>query len=162
MICCGHVPINYLVLLGHIEILGSLFDRVFVPASVWDEFHHPDAPPPIRDWCAIPLSWFERRSLASEPEGSLSYLGKGEREAIALAVEFHADRLLVDERPARIEALRRNIKVIGTLGILREAAHAGPINLPEVLSRLQQTTFIATPELIRQVLEQDEVRRKER
>lgn len=32
-------PINYLLLIGYIEILPPLFERVFMPKAVYDELH---------------------------------------------------------------------------------------------------------------------------
>lgn len=49
-------------------------------------------------------------------------LGRGEREAIALAEELNADVVLADDGAARQEAARRDIAVQGTLGILDLAA----------------------------------------
>jgi predicted nucleic acid-binding protein len=58
---------------------------------------------------ADPPSWLEVRSLRSDPDSALDYLDSGEREAIALAEETHADQLLVDEAEARREAARRKL-----------------------------------------------------
>jgi hypothetical protein len=41
-------PINYLVLIDAIEVLPKLFEQVLVPAAVYDELSHADAPPPVR------------------------------------------------------------------------------------------------------------------
>jgi hypothetical protein len=38
-------PLNYLILIGHIEVLSLLFDKVIVPSTVRDELCHPKAPP---------------------------------------------------------------------------------------------------------------------
>jgi predicted nucleic acid-binding protein len=68
-------------------------------------------------------------------------LGRGEREAILLAEELQGI-LLVDEPSARQEAVRRNIPLLGSLSILREAKLQGLI--PEVkshLDALQATGF---------------------
>ena len=46
-------------------------------------------------------------------------LDLGERAAIALAGAIHADLLLIDEAAGRAEAKRRNLRVTGTLGVLR-------------------------------------------
>jgi hypothetical protein len=45
-------PINYLLLIGHIDIRPALFDKVILPAAVWDELKHPKAPPVVRSWAA--------------------------------------------------------------------------------------------------------------
>jgi predicted nucleic acid-binding protein len=96
--------------------------------------------------------------LTAEPDLSLNFLDQGEREAIALAEELHADRLIADESLARREAIRRKLSVIGTLGVLRNAARAGLLSLLEALSRLQETSFYVAPELIRSLLEEDAAR----
>jgi predicted nucleic acid-binding protein len=94
------------------------------------------------------------------PDPNLDYLDDGEREAIALAEELHADEILVDELSARKEAARRHLRFIGTLGILRRASQLDLIDLPSTLDRLQQTTFYAASDLIRSLLDEDAQRRK--
>jgi predicted nucleic acid-binding protein len=68
--------------------------------------------------------------------------------------------LIADETLAREEAKRRNVSVIGTLGVLRNAGRANLLVLPEALSKLQQTNFYVAPELIRSLLEEDAARRE--
>lgn len=46
-------------------------------------------------------------------------LGKGESEAIAIAIEKQTDMVLLDDHAARSEALRLGLDVKGTLGIIR-------------------------------------------
>jgi predicted nucleic acid-binding protein len=48
-------------------------------------------------------------------------LDLGERVAIALAGALHAGLLLIDEAAGCAEAIRRNLRVTGTLGVLRAA-----------------------------------------
>jgi len=60
---------------------------------------------------------------------------------------------------ARKEAARHQLHFIGTLGILRRAAQLDLIDLPSTLARLQQTTFYASSDLIRSLLEEDAQRR---
>ena len=52
-------------------------------------------------------------------------LGAGEREAIALAGQLGARRLILDDLPARRLAARRGLPVTGTVGLLLAAKHAG-------------------------------------
>nr|WP_216087055.1 DUF3368 domain-containing protein [Stanieria cyanosphaera] len=51
----------------------------------------------------------------------------GEVEAIALAVEIQAERLLIDERLGWLVAARLNLRYTGILGILVEAKSQGLI-----------------------------------
>ena len=81
-----------------------------------------------------------------------SPLGIGEREAIALAEQLSADQLIVDDMAPRREAERRGLIVIGTLGVLPEAAWEGLIDLRVTLERLGKTSFHISPELIQRLL----------
>jgi predicted nucleic acid-binding protein len=142
-------PLNYLVLIDAAHLLPRLFGQVFIPPAVWDELNDPDTPARVRTWLSQPPTWLRVQPLLSAPDPSLEDLDDGERQAIALAIELHADQILVDELSARQEAARRQLPFIGTLGILRRAAQLGWIDLPAALSRLQQTTFFVSPDLIR-------------
>jgi predicted nucleic acid-binding protein len=153
-------PLNYLVLIGHSEILPYFYQRVLVPPSVWEELHDANTPVMVKAWIALAPAWLERHPLNCPPDASLNFLDPGEREAIALALELGANRLIADETLAREEAKRRNVSVIGTLGVLRNAARAGLLALPDALDKLQQTNFYVAPELIRSLLEEDASHRK--
>jgi predicted nucleic acid-binding protein len=155
-------PINYLVLIGHIEILPHFYGRILVPPAVWAELQDINTPDLVRAWVAQVPAWLERPALHREPDPSLNFLDRGEREAIALAEELGADRMIVDETLAREEAQRRNLSVIGTLGVLRNAARVDLLDLPEALSKLQKTNFFVAPELIRSLLDEDATRPKTR
>jgi predicted nucleic acid-binding protein len=50
--------------------------------------------------------------------------------------------------------------VIGTLGVLEEAAKLNLLDLPTALSKLKQTTFRADERLLNAFLERDAQRRK--
>jgi hypothetical protein len=52
-------PINYLLLIGHIDILPALFEKVILPAAVWEELKHPKAPAAVRNWVGNPPLWVE-------------------------------------------------------------------------------------------------------
>src|SRR5439155_25570522 len=105
-------PINYLVLIAQIDLLGRLYTRILIPTAVLVELKHPLAPKPVRDWASNAPSWLEVLS----PKGSLTLaqLDLGENEAIALAIEMHAEVVLIDEQAGRQEAARRGLRVAGT------------------------------------------------
>ncbi len=92
-------PINYLLLIGHIEILPSLFERVIVPGAVANELRHPKAPPAVRKWIVDPPAKADFRQTTNEHfrDPALDGLDAGEADAIALAMELGADLLLMDD-----------------------------------------------------------------
>ena len=77
-------PLNYLVLIGHVDVLPTLFGDVIVPAAVRDELQRAGAPDVVREWLAGPPSWLKVRA-ASHPDPTIQ-LGAGEVEAISLAL----------------------------------------------------------------------------
>ena len=114
----------------------------------------------VQAWIEHRPPWLQIQPLRSAPDPGLDYLDRGEREAITLAEEMGADRILLDESDGRREAERRNLRFIGTLGILRRAARLDWIDLPSTLRRLQQTTFHVSTELIRSLLDEEAARNK--
>jgi predicted nucleic acid-binding protein len=134
-------PINYLLLIGNIDILPSLFGRVILPAAVWDELKHPKAPPVVRSWVAAPPAWVEVRPSRPLQDASLAALDLGEGAAIALAIEIHADLLLMDDEEGVIAARIKGLDVTGTLGVLSQAAQRNLLNLAEAFDRLKRTNF---------------------
>ena len=143
-------PVNYLVLIDRIHLLRDLYGRLALPQAVYEEMQREGTPEKVRAWAASLPEWAEVRAAAS-PDPALK-LGAGEREAIALAEEVGADLLLVDDRKARREALRRGLAVTGTLAVLVVAAERGLVDLPEAIAELQQTTFRAPAELLAEIV----------
>ena len=43
-------PLNYLILVGCIDVLPQVFGQVYVPSSVIIELGHPRSPEPVRTW----------------------------------------------------------------------------------------------------------------
>lgn len=60
-------------------------------------------------------------------EKRLAGLDEGEADAIALAIELHADLILIDERLASAKARELGLKVTGLLGVVLEAKEKGII-----------------------------------
>ena len=107
-------PLNYLVLIGYVEILPKLFGRVLVPPVVLQELQHSKAPASVRDWAKNPPDWLEVQMAKSKQK--IADLGAGESEAIALAQETRADLILIDERAGATIAKKFGLQDIGTLG----------------------------------------------
>lgn len=133
-------PINILVRIGAAELLPALFVEIVVPPAVLAELSDARSPDVLRQWVALRPSWC-RIEAPTSPLPTDGRLGLGEREAIALATEMHAGLLLVDDRRARREALRRGLPIVGTIGVLRVAARRGMIDAASVTARLRATDF---------------------
>lgn len=135
-------PLHYLILLDQTELLPRFYGQVIVPEAVLRELTSGRTPQPVREWLSKPPSWLRVQAVpSSQLEHITEDLDLGEREAIVLAHLLQADLLLIDEISGRAEARRRNLRVTGTLGILRIAAENQLIDVPQVLARLRDTNF---------------------
>jgi predicted nucleic acid-binding protein len=115
-------PLNYLILMGVVDVLPRLYHQVLIPGEVVSELAEPGAPPVVVEWARHLPAWVEIRAtpVSSEP---LDRLDAGERAAILLAEAQQSPvLLLIDDAEGRAEAERRRIPVTGTLGVLRAAA----------------------------------------
>ena len=103
-------PLNYLIQIECDTLLPKLFGKVLVPAAVIEELRHAAAPAAVGSWLSQAPPWIEVREVTARADTTLELLDPGEREAIQLAQEIHADLLLIDERRGRLEAKRRAIR----------------------------------------------------
>jgi len=147
-------PVGYLILIEQIEILPKLYGSVVLPQAVHDELSRPSAPVKIRSWMDHAPNWLEVRTPVQSPAADLAELDAGERDAILLAKQMKADRLLLDEKQGRREATRLGIVVTGTLGVLRDAAVLGLLDLRTAIDRLQSTTFRISPDVLAALLKE--------
>ena len=144
-------PLNYLVQIHCQELLLALYERLLVPRAVIKELTHSRTPPLVRAWASGPPKWLEIREVRSPPDATLAGLDPGEREAIQLAQEVHADLLLMDERMGVRLAKRQGLEVTGTLGVLVQAARRGLVDINAALDNLRATDFRCTANLLEQV-----------
>ncbi len=144
-------PLNYLVQIDCQELLSTLYQRILIPAAVLEELTHSQTPAVVRAWLNSRPEWLEVREVSPPSDPALAGLDPGEREAIQLAQEEHADLLLMDERLGVKLAQRQGLEVTGTLGVLLQAARVGLVDIDVALHRLQATDFRYTPQLLEQV-----------
>jgi predicted nucleic acid-binding protein len=153
-------PLNYLIQIECDHLLPKLYERVVVNAGVMQELRHDSAPIGVRTWLRDVPSWIDVANTMAPPHDDLAFLGLGEREAIQLAEERHADLILMDERKGRLEAHRRGLATTGTLGVLLSAADLRLIDPVQAYRRLlRQTTFRTSAELEARFLAQIDVSR---
>jgi predicted nucleic acid-binding protein len=142
-------PINYLVLIGQINLLNQLYGRTLIPSAVLAELRHPAAPRTVREWALNAPHWLEVQDPMTRM--MLTHLDTGESEAIALAAEIHADVVLIDDLTGRQEAIRRGLKVAGTLSVLDEADQAGLVVFDDAISELRKTSFRVSPAVLLEI-----------
>lgn len=146
-------PLNYLILIGYVDVLEALYRHVTIPPAVRDELLHPSAPPSVRAWMQTPPHWLEVRTPGHTTLTLSTDLDEGEREAIALACENGAgSTLIIDERAGRREAMRLGLRITGTLAILEEADKRGLLDLRQAIERLRRTTFKVSDVVLKQFL----------
>lgn len=133
-------PVNYLVLIGHIDLLPRLFQRVILPTTVKEELDNIGAPAAVRAWIGSPPAWLEIMETPDRGPITLD-LDVGEAAVIALAISLRADVVLIDERRGVKVARNQGLRVTGTLGLLEIAAQSGLIDFTEAAERLRLTTF---------------------
>lgn len=114
-------PWIFLTKLGTIEPALSLFQQVHIPLSVSNEIlSKPD------ESASIMKELQKKRQVHILKARNIrlvdalgNRLGRGEAEAIAIAIEMDAEVVCLDDYPARAEAIRLGLEVKGTLGIIR-------------------------------------------
>src|SRR5215831_16849970 len=152
-------PLHYLVLIDHPAILPALFRRVLVPPAVVEELQRPRTPAPVRTWMGSPPAWLEVRTPRQPLVITSLPLGAGEREAISLAQDLHADLLLMDDLAGREEAEHHGFAVMGTLRVLELAAARGLLDFPAAITKLQATSLHLPLSLVREMLTRDAARK---
>jgi len=131
-------PLNYLISIGEIGILPLLFEKIFVPPAVIEELKYPRAPVAISHWASSLPAWVEIRAPRTELN---QWIGKGENEAISLALELPGATLLVDDLKAKTEAESRGLVTLGTLAVLDLADGAGLMDFESAVTHLKATSF---------------------
>jgi predicted nucleic acid-binding protein len=146
-------PINYLILIGHINLLPELFGAIIIPQAVYSELSDTSAPSPVQTWIATPPDWLKIQPVIQPSDAILDLLDPGERAAILLAQELNADLLLLDDMKARRTATERGFAITGILGILDQAATMKLIDLHTAVQNLQSTSFWASDSLFQRLLD---------
>ena len=142
-------PVRALHHLGMLSLCQDLYGSVIIPEAVRHELLRPTTTCPAIEISEYP--GFEVRSPSTDPRslGVPSDLDAGEAQAITLALELHANLLLMDERKGTEIARRLGLATIGVFGVLLEAKRKGLIDLvlPCVDRLVKEMRFFTTPAL---------------
>jgi predicted nucleic acid-binding protein len=146
-------PLVFFDVLGYVGRLPELH-RVLVPPAVIEEL----VALPGEPGSGLPAEgWVERQAPRAETlrkvEGEMTE-GRGEKEAIALALDLSA-LVVLDDKRARNYARRVSVRLTGTLGVLLRLHRTGlsSRDLEEDLRLLEEAGMRITPELRRMVLD---------
>ncbi|HKQ50113.1 MAG TPA: DUF3368 domain-containing protein [Phycisphaerae bacterium] len=149
-------PLVALQHLGKVDLLRALFEEVLVPPAVVAELARG-----TEKWPAVDLSPypFVRIRSPQRPQPPLNLrvrIDPGEQEAIALALELHADLLLVDDKSGREAAREVGLQHTGTLGVLLRAKSMGfvPLIRPLLDRLVEDIDFYLSREVRDVVLQQ--------
>ncbi len=137
-------PLIHLAKIRQLHLLPEFFGTLLIPQAVYTE-------------CVIEgqgyeestliaqANWLQVVPVVNQPLLTLlkSELDQGEAEAIVLALEQQADRLLLDDAEGRSKAHLYGLPCVGTLGILLRAQKTHQLNVPflTVLESLQASGF---------------------
>ena len=149
----------HLSAIGQFALLPAFFSEMRVPDAVWREVvvqgcSH-QVVNEVQD--AAKQGWLKVVTPGNAPliQTLRQNLHEGEAEAIALAVEWSPDFLLMDEADGRDAARRLGVQTRGVVGLLIQAKQMGHITtLQPWLTRLAQTGFHLAPSFTAHVLKQ--------
>ena len=147
--------ICYLLLINQIEILQILYKVVAIPQTVADELSASESPPVVKSWIANPPDWLQIHASETVQSLELEKLDPGEREAILLAEQLKPDLVILDDKAARRIALSRGLRIIGILGILKDGARSGLVDLETTFEQLRKVGFWVAPSLLERLLKED-------
>lgn len=137
-------PLIALAQINALDLMRMLFGTVFIPRAVRRETATSIGSP----------TWIVERTLTLPMDARIpASLDLGEREALNLALEVGAFRVVIDERPARRVARQLGLPVIGTLGVLILGKDRGLIDAVQPHAEaLIRAGFYVAPTIYRDAL----------
>ena len=137
------------------HLLPALFHVVWIPDEVRIEFERLSLHQPRFHDLRLPVwALIQPAAPISAALAALPNLHAGETAALALALNGHADAVLMDESAGRRAAHLLGLPVIGVLGVLLQARRSGLLPaIKPVLQRLAaEAGFWLSPVLVADVL----------
>ncbi len=148
-VICDAGPLIALACVDELELLRELFGTVLLPPAVRDERLAGRGADVERIRQALGEGRLRIASLRKPAAERSPSLGKGETEAIWLALETDDALLVVDDRLARRYALARGIRIVGTVRLLDMAERRGLIRDAEpLIRRMSASGYRISPGLL--------------
>ncbi len=147
-------PLQYLYQLGQVDLLKNLYRQILVPFHVKEEI---DAGRKLHVELPIIENYPWMKIIKSSNIGLIAFpsiLGKGEKEGMAIALEYPESTFILDDLNARKFATALGIKITGTLGILLKAKEQMHLtSISPYLDKLTQLGFRIHPNTYENMLE---------
>ena len=145
MLVVDNSSLSALNKINRLDLLLKLFDRVIIPYHVVLEFS--------KEWQRKILSdkFDIKKNIAPISEdplkkSELTYLGDGEKDAIAWCIHYEAI-LATDDKKVRKYCETQNLKFIGTLGICKQSYFLGFFEnkeqYTEIINLLAQDLYLS-------------------
>lgn len=145
-------PVTNLIQIKRLELLKSLFKKIIIPVSVFEELAIIKEQGDLIANC----NWIEIVAAIDKEKIKLleKDVDKGEAEAIVLALETHADLLLMDDLKGRNLAEKNGLKIVGLLGVLIQSKKENfiPEIKPLLDALIKEAGFRISPSLLNSVL----------
>jgi uncharacterized protein len=152
-------PLLNLAIVDHLFLLPQQFGKIYIPVAVLNELKiDENLPGSSALRMAINDGWLVTQPVKNSALVNLLRrdLHQGESEAIALAIELAANKILLDEKEARQAARALDLSITGILGVLLRGWHEGAVpSIKTVTEHLQQEAkFWIAPALLTHILEE--------
>ena len=147
-------PLIALAKVDALFVARKLFARLQIPEAVWSECRGKRGDDSRRIEQAGREGWLRVVTLTTEPirERFHPSLGRGETEALQLAMETRPSLLIVDDRLARRQALQLGLDHIGTARMLLLAEQRSLIDDAEtVVQRMTANGYRISPRVLLQL-----------
>ena len=153
-------PLIFLSKLNYLNQFIESPDDFYIPQSVADEIKAKSDPSSQTIQALINSGNLQIRAskLITLVNSLNQRLGKGESEAIALAIELNTDYVLLDDSTARREARRLGLNIKGTLAVIKKLSKDGKISiesLDELYQQLMKIEFRVKRSLFDQIFSED-------
>jgi predicted nucleic acid-binding protein len=149
-------PLINFAALGRFTLLRELYRTIVIPDAVYHEVVVAGRGQPGA--AEVEQAYWVTREAVINPSivAALHELGRGEAEAVALAVENPGSLLILDERRGRLAAMNLGVNIIGTLGVLLVAKRKGLLAAlaPEIEKLQMQVGFRVRADLKAKVLQE--------
>lgn len=150
-------PITNLAAIAHLHLLQQLYGKIIIPQAVFAELTVLQNPVPGTIEVQT-LPWIRVQQVVNQQQVTefRQTVDAGEAEAIALALELSAERLLIDDAAGRAIAQEKGLMITGVLGVLLVAKQRQLIESvrPRLDTLILRAGFWVGDELYQRVLRQ--------